>query len=443
MPVVAVFDAGKTNKKLFLFDEQYRPVYEHTSRFDEIKDEDGDACEDVHALKTWIITSLQQLMRDERFDIRAINFSAYGASFVHLDDNGACILPLYNYLKPFPASLKQQFFDTYGGEKRVSRETASPVLDSLNSGLQLYRLKFQQQLSNIEGWSLHLPQYLSFLVSGKYYSDMTSVGCHTMLWNFEKHAYHEWVKKEGLLHRLAPLFPGNEVMETAHGIRVGVGLHDSSSALIPYLACFKQPFVLISTGTWSISMNPFNTAPLTDAELERDCLCYISYEGRTVKSSRLFAGHEHEVNARRLAEHFSKAPAYFDTVKFDAEIVTRLKKDEERIAFADRNFDQYESYEEAYHQLMIDIMREQVVSTNLVMSDNVTRIFVDGGFGKNEIYMQLLANAYPDKKIYAASIPQATAIGAALAIHEHWNSMPVPHDIIELKEPMHRFSVSG
>lgn len=443
MPVVAVFDAGKTNKKLFLFDEHYRPVYEHTSRFDEIKDEDGDPCEDIHALKTWIITSLHLLIRDARYDIRAINFSSFGASFVHVDENGEYILPLYSYVKPFPASLKQRFFDTYGGEKRISRETASPVLDNLNSGLQLYRLKYERQLSNIKGWSLHLPQYLSFLVSGKYYSDMTSVGCHTMLWNFENHAYHEWVQKEGLLHRLAPLFPGNEVMETAHGIKVGVGLHDSSSALIPYLACFKQPFVLISTGTWSISMNPFNMAPLTDAELEHDCLCYISYEGRPVKSSRLFAGHEHEVNARRLAEHFSKAPAYFETVKFNPEIVARLKKDQDLLAFADRNLYQYESYEEAYHQLMIDIMREQVISTNLVMSDDVTRIFVDGGFGKNEIYMQLLANAYPDKKIYAASIPQATAIGAALAIHEHWNSMPVPDDIIELKEPMHRFSVSG
>jgi hypothetical protein len=35
--------------------------------------------------------------------------------------------------------------------------------------------------------------------------------------------------------------------------------------------------------------------------------------------------------------------------------------------------------------------------------------------------------------VFAASIPQATAIGAALAIHPHWNKGPLPADIIELK----------
>ncbi len=50
-PVIAVVDVGKTNKKLFLFDEQYRIVYEQSDRFEETKDEDGDPCEDVERLK--------------------------------------------------------------------------------------------------------------------------------------------------------------------------------------------------------------------------------------------------------------------------------------------------------------------------------------------------------------------------------------------------------
>ena len=59
---------------------------------------------------------------------------------------------------------------------------------------------------------------------------------------------------------------------------VGIGLHDSSAALIPYLMNFKEPFVLISTGTWCISLNPFNEAPLTKEELKSDCLSYMSYD---------------------------------------------------------------------------------------------------------------------------------------------------------------------
>jgi len=83
---------------------------------------------------------------------------------------------------------------------------------------------------------------------------------------------------------------------------------------------------------------------------------------------------------------------------------------------------------------MLDIMEKQVASTQLVLRDtNVKRIFVDGGFGKNQVYMHLLAEAFPDIEVFAASIPQATAIGAALAIHEHWNTRTRPGDIIELK----------
>src|SRR5699024_2650562 len=137
-------------------------------------------------------SSLEMLRSTTEFQIEEINFSSYGASFVHVDPSGKPVLPLYNYLKPFPHDIKQQFFDTYGGEKLVSRETASPVLGHLNSGLLLYRLKFHKHLLNQPGYSLHLPQFLSFLVAGKFYSDITSIGCHTLLWNFEKNEYHEW-----------------------------------------------------------------------------------------------------------------------------------------------------------------------------------------------------------------------------------------------------------
>ena len=56
---------------------------------------------------------------------------------------------------------------------------------------------------------------------------------------------------------------------------VGVGLHDSSAALIPLSASFNEPFILLSTGTWCISLNPFNHTMLSDYELNQDCLCYL------------------------------------------------------------------------------------------------------------------------------------------------------------------------
>jgi sugar (pentulose or hexulose) kinase len=50
IPVIAVFDVGKTNKKLFLFDESYNIVFERTARFNETVDEDGFTCENLEAL---------------------------------------------------------------------------------------------------------------------------------------------------------------------------------------------------------------------------------------------------------------------------------------------------------------------------------------------------------------------------------------------------------
>ena len=58
---------------------------------------------------------------------------------------------------------------------------------------------------------------------------------------------------------------------------------------------------------------------------------------------------------------------------------------------------------------------------------------MDGGFGKNPVYMHLLAAAFPGIEVFAASIPQASAMGAALAIHRQWNRGPMPGDIIDLK----------
>ena len=39
--VILIFDVGKTNKKVLLFDRKLALVHEEESRFDEVSDEDG------------------------------------------------------------------------------------------------------------------------------------------------------------------------------------------------------------------------------------------------------------------------------------------------------------------------------------------------------------------------------------------------------------------
>jgi len=447
IPVIAIFDVGKTNKKLFLFDEDYHIVYEKTARFIETVDEDGDPCENLESLELSVFESLREVFKLKEFEIKAVNFSTYGASFVHLDDNLKPIAPLYSYLKEFPAKLKEDFYAEYGGEVKLALETSSPVLGNLNSGMQLYRIKHQKpELYKRIKYSLHLPQYLSFLLTGKTCTDITSIGCHTGLWDFEKNDYHDWVYKEGLNEKFAPILSASSILPGKlddHEFITGVGLHDSSAALIPYLINFNDPFVLISTGTWCISLNPFNATPLTGEDLNNDCLCYMQYKGSPVKASRLFAGNEHEDQVKKIAAHFDVATPVFKNIEYDANVINKLTHDSKgaskkvsrhQSAFVARDLNSFHDHIEAYHQLMLDIMEQQCQSTQLILNaQQVRRIFVDGGFSKNSIYMNLLAKAFPQLEIFAASMAQATAVGTAIAIHDSWNTKALSTNLVELK----------
>jgi sugar (pentulose or hexulose) kinase len=224
-----------------------------------------------------------------------------------------------------------------------------------------------------------------------------------MLWDFEKNDYHRWAIESGIVEKFAPLKTGKETWQNEAGLRIGTGLHDSSAALIPYLACFSEPFALISTGTWSISLNPFNDSPLTAEELEQDCLCYLQYLGAPVKASRFFMGYEHDRACEALCLKYGAAPDAHQHVTYDATLLDAPAHD----------------FASAYHHLVRDLMVQQQKSTALVLTGSqVKKLYVDGGFGKNPVYMSLLAAAFPELEVYAASVAQATALGAALALVE-------------------------
>ncbi len=448
--VIAIFDVGKTNKKLFLFDENYKIVFEKSVSLSETVDEDGDNCENLESLRLFIFDSLIEIFRQQNFDIRAINFTSYGASLVNMNEDGFACTPLYNYLKPYPVNLKKQFYATYGGEEEFSFRTASPVLGSLNSAMQLYRLKYERpQVFSEITYALHLPQYLSYLITANICSDITSIGCHTNLWDFRKNDYHDWVQQEGILEKLGPILSCNKTVPAVFPgstFSVGIGIHDSSAALIPYLVNFEEPFVLISTGTWCISLNPFNDAPLTKEELELDCLSFISYEAKSVKASRVFSGYDHDVQVKRIADFFNQSTSRYYSMHFNPDVFQKLSRKNMRPGkseidktviknslFAKRELSEFVGDEEAYHQLIMDIVWQQYLSTQLVLEGTIVkRMFVDGGFSKNSIYMNLLAFYFPGIEIFAASMAQATALGAALAIHSEWNKKSLPNDIIQL-----------
>ncbi len=93
--VIAIFDVGKTNKKLFLFNRDYKIVYEQSNPFPETLDEDGFPCENLESLRLFVLDALDEVSAKKEFDINAVNFSTYGASFVYLDDNGK---PVFSFM---------------------------------------------------------------------------------------------------------------------------------------------------------------------------------------------------------------------------------------------------------------------------------------------------------------------------------------------------------
>jgi sugar (pentulose or hexulose) kinase len=459
IPVIAVFDIGKTNKKLLVFDEQYKVLKEEVIVFDEITDDDGFPCEDIEVLASWVLTQFEQLKHSRAFQLRAVNFSTYGASLVHVDTAGKTVGPLYNYLKPYPGQLMEKFLAERGDLASFTESTSSPVMGHLNAGLQLYWLKYEKPgIFGRVATSLHLPQYLSFLISGERQAEMTNLGCHSAMWSFVDRSYHPWLEAEGIKKKLAPVTIGDtglKVVNEQQGdiIVVGTGLHDSSAATIPYLSSFKDPFIILSTGTWMISLNPFNNQLPTASELEKGCLSYLTYQGSPVRTTMLFAGNDHDRQVTRIAEYFNVGEDHLKLMEYNASVIERLKTKPQDIRGEDhdnniisattpcsfylRKLSFFDTAEEAYHQLLLDMIEQQITSTNMVLKNSeIENVYVDGGFCRNKIYMQLLANAFPCKKVFTTSMAQGTALGAALALHYTWNSKPLPLNLITLKEWM-------
>ena len=434
MPHTLIFDIGKTNKKCFLFDENYQEVWKAYTRFEEIKDKDGFPCDDVLAIGEWIKTTTKKLLKNKKFDIKTINFSTYGASFVHIDKNGLPLTPLYNYLKPYPKKILSSFYKKYGSEAQIAQETASPPSGMLNSGFQLYWLKYTQP-KNYQKIvrSLHFPQYLSYLFTGIPVSDFTSIGCHTSLWNYKKKDYHDWVYKEGINKKLASIVDTDtsiNIKIAGKALKVGVGIHDSSAALLPYLRVTNQIFLLISTGTWSIALNPFSKASLSKKDLNKDGLNYLRTDGNPVKASRLFLGNEYRLQLEKLQQHYKVKKDAHKSLRFNEVIYKQLnKKFQNYFTLESLNLKRvqpnktilkaFPTFETAYHQLMIELVNIQVAFAKLAIGKtSIEKVFIDGGFADNDLFVNLIALHFKHYKIRTTQSPLGSALGAAMVVSD-------------------------
>lgn len=438
IPVIAIFDIGKTNKKFFLFNGELKEVYSSYTRFDPIEDEDGFETEPLEQLTIWMLQTFKEALSLPNFDIKRLNFSCHGASFVHLDEQRNLATPLYNYLKPFPEDLLSRLYEENGGKMNFCRATSSPPLGMLNSGLQLYFIKYTkpEKFAKIK-YSLHFPQYLSYLFTGEMVSDFTSIGCHTGLWDYEAKDYHEWVSKENVRKLLPPVVSGNTLYTTKAAlgnIPCGIGIHDSSAALLPYLAQEENPFALLSTGTWSICINPFNKTKLTKKELKQDCLQFLSIKGEPIKISRLFIGEEHKHQINLLYQYFNRSQGTYKKLKFDRKLYNKanqctgkhfnfkfLKPEEYNLEQAEiTDLTNFKEFNEAYYTFLHELTDLQVASIRLVLDNSpVQTLYIDGGFNANDIFVEMLRIKLPYLRIIPSDFSNGSALGAAMLVSTH------------------------
>lgn len=434
LDVIAVFDIGKTNKKIFLFDKEFQIVYEKSMRFKETVDDDDFPCDDIESIEKWIKDQIEFIQTENIFKLKAINFTTHGATLVYLDKSGKRVTPLYNYLKPLESMDFSGFYDAYGGVKEFSRRTASPAYGMLNSGLQIYWLKnkkshYWKQVVSI----LHYPQYLSYLFSKKITADFTSIGAHTAIWDFDQMEYHYWLEEENISLPI-PVNGKEAVMIKLNGeeLAIGSGLHDSSSSLIPILEENQQEeFILLSTGTWIISMNPFSKEQLTQKQLENNCLCFMTTDKKQVKSSMQFLGHVHEINVLDLGSFFGKEKDFYLTIDFDKNTCLKIFQNSKKVFFPDGIPGDYKAdlslvnsftnFEEAYIQLVFEIGQLVYEGLGYILNkeNSLKSIYISGGFNKNIFFMEFLSLMMPDLNIEASQMKNTSALGAALLMKDY------------------------
>jgi L-fuculokinase len=425
-----VFDVGKTNQKYFLFDPTYNILKREKVTIPKIKDEDGHPAEDIKAIVLWMKKSFDFLLDSDAFEIETVSFSGFGATLVHLDENGVVVAPVYDYHKSVAEDTFDDFYHRYGPEATFATRTGSKNLNLLNSGKQLYWLKHRRpHIFKKIRYSLHLPQYMSYVFTGERYTEFTSIGCHTDLWDFEKNQYHHWVKNEGIDRLFPPLVQTQKTVTKSireRKIKFGIGIHDSSSALLTYLLWGKESFILLSTGTWCINFNPFSDGSVFDQkQIEAGATAYMRIDGSPVKSSRLFLGEEHRLKVENLIQQFNKPPFYHRKLEWNPRIAKELKTDKNcfRWKYLDNAMTpmqeqlDFPNFEVAYYQLLKELIDLLKIQIDVICNALPQKIYVDGGFSDNKIFLALLKREFPHQKIKAKPASYACALGAAQLIN--------------------------
>ncbi|MBK8501251.1 MAG: carbohydrate kinase [Saprospiraceae bacterium] len=432
--VILIFDIGKSNQKFFLLDRNFCTVDQGQTEAKELLDDEGDPIQDLDGIATWIAKVMMDCMRSEKHHLSGINFTTYEPRLVNLDEDGQRATPHYSCDKAFPYPLFEEFTLRYndGGQRDLT--SGSPGIGLINSGFQLYWLKYRKpEMYRKIRWALHLPQYFSYLLTGIPVSDYTSLGCHSALWNYDTQKYDRWVTAEKIDHKLAPLLSAYTSINTMvfdRRMTVGVGVSESSARLLPYLSAVKKPFILVLTGTWCVSLNPFSGDQLSVQDIARGGLYYMRIDGEQILANRCHLGFEFERQIEKLARLYNVSIKKIKKIQYNPALDQTIRRAKERyfhfegpgVEEARNNpLPDHFKLKQAYHQLMVELVDIQVRSIkSIIKKTDIRKMFIEGEFVHNLLYSKMIARQFDGFRIYTSEAPAGAAFGAAIALAPEW-----------------------
>jgi len=280
-----VFDIGKTHVKVSILNKNGRELYRNRKSNTVMQTQPYHSY-DIAGIWLWLKGQLSELA--DQFHISAISIATHGAAAALIDRRTQdLLLPVMDYeFESYPSQ-----FEDYETIRPPFQETGSPSFPAgLNLGRQLYwqsQLLSDQQKEN--SILLMYPQYWAWKLSGEVATEITSLGCHTDIWNIKTNSPSSLLETLGLNESLPPLQKAwkpigviKESLATELGLNpdcvIYPGVHDSNAGYLPIL---RQPKTnrptVVSTGTWSVIMD--GNTDLETLDASRDMLVNIDAEG--------------------------------------------------------------------------------------------------------------------------------------------------------------------
>jgi hypothetical protein len=143
-----------------------------------------------------------------------------------------------------------------------------------------------------------------------------------------------------------------------------------------------------------------------------------------------------------MSQHFGKPNDYHKSVKFDENLFNKAQataKGDAR-SLVPHSFDAsgahkadsdagkewdlsvFDSYEDAYHQLMRDLISFFEPAIAIAARKGLPKyLIVDGEFTDDEIFLNTLSKIYPSVEVLVPNMPEGAATGAALLINQYLN----------------------